>query len=81
MAGLKTAFGLRLLKIINFDTNQFKNSRPVSNVQFSSKLIERVVMKKVITRFDNTNLIISQQHGYKKGHSCETLFAKLINDC
>ena len=82
MAGLKHAFVSRLLKMknINFNTNQFKNFHPLSNLQFLSKLIERVVLKRLNTHFDNNDLNILQQHGYKKGHSCETLLVKLIND-
>ena len=80
MAGLKHAFVSPLLKNINFDTNQFKNFRPVSNLQFLSKLIERVVSKRLNMHFDNNDLSISQQYEYKKGHSCETLLVKLIND-
>ena len=66
MAGLKHAFVSPLLRNINFDTNQFKNFRPVSNLQFLSKLIERVVLKRLNTHFDNDDLNISQQYGYKK---------------
>ena len=66
MAGLKHAFVSSLLRNINFDTNQFKNFRPVSNLQFLSKLIERVVLKRLNTHFDNDDLNISQQYGYKK---------------
>ena len=80
MTGLKHAFVSPLLKNSSLDTDEFKNFRPVSNLQFLGKLIERVVLKKLNAHLDDNNLNISQQYGYKKGHSCETLLVKLIND-
>ena len=56
------------------------NFRPVSNLQFFGKLIERVALKRLNAHLDDNNLNISQQYGYKKGHSCETLLVKLFND-
>ena len=80
MSGLKHAFVSPLLKNSNLDTDEFKNFRPVSNLEFLGKLIERVVLKRLSAHLDDNNLNISQQYGYKKGHSCETLLVNLIND-
>ena len=37
-------------------------------------------MKTLNAHLKDNNSNISQQYGYKKGHSCETLLAKLLND-
>ena len=43
----KTAHIRPLLKMTSLDKNIFKNYRPVSNLSFVSKLIEKVVVKQL----------------------------------
>ena len=45
MDGLKSADIVPLLKGGSFDHNSLKNFRPVSNLQFIGKVIERVVLR------------------------------------
>ena len=49
-------------------------------MQFIGKLIERVVVRRLSTHLERNNLNVSNQYGYKKGHSCETLLLKLVNN-
>jgi hypothetical protein len=69
MECLKNAVIAPLIKEIDgmMDKDVYKNYRPVSNLQFVGKLIERVVGTKRI-------------HGYKKFHSSETLLLEVVND-
>ena len=80
MVGLKMAYIKPHLKDSSLDHNDLKNYRPVSNLPFLSKLIERVVLKRLNTHMERNNLFIPNQSGYKKGHSTETLLIKITND-
>ena len=79
---LKGAILLPLIKDLDelMDKDNFKNYRPVSNLLFVSKLIERVVSIRLNKHMDDNNLHSEVQYGYRKGHSTETLLLKIVND-
>ena len=62
------------------DKDTLKNYRPVSNLLFLSKLIERVVAIRLDNHMILNNLHSEEQYGYKKGHSTEMLLVKIVND-
>ena len=78
--GLKEAIIRPLLKEHNLDRNVLNNYRPVSNLQFIGKLIERVVLARLQSHMDSINYCNNTQFGYKKQHSTELLLLKFIND-
>ena len=80
MEGLKLANINPKIKEYDLDYNLKKNYRPVSNLEFLSKLIERVVLKRLDSHMMKNELNIGNQSGYKKGHSTETLLIKITND-
>ena len=80
MDGLKTAIVKPLIKDRNLDKEILKSFRPVSNLTFLSKIIERVVHEQLNRHMEKNNLVINDQSGYKKGHSTETLLIKITND-
>ena len=82
MDSLKSAVILPLIKELTSttDTDDFKNYRPVSNLVFISKLIERVVDIRLEQHLQQNNLTIDQQYGYKKSHSTEMLLLKVMNN-
>ena len=61
-----------LLKKNNLDRNDMANYRPVSNLTFLSKLIERIASKQVIYHFNQHSLLPVSQSGYRRYHSTET---------
>ena len=61
-------------------TDLLKNYRPVSNLVFLSKLIERIVAIHLDDHMNKQKLHSSKQYGYKKGHSTEMLLVKVVND-
>ena len=77
--GLKDAIVRPLLKTDSTDHNNLSNYRPVSNLTFLSKLVERVVLSRLQTHMDDIDKC-KTQFGYKKFHSTETLLLKLVND-
>ena len=78
--GLKDAIVRPLFKHDSTDPNDFCSYRPVSNLTFLSKLVERVVLVRLQQHMDAINYKNSTQFGYKKFHGTETLLVKLIND-
>ena len=78
--GIKDSVIVPLLKKHGLDPDILKNYRPVANLVFLSKLIERVVLKRLDEHMFSQNLHCKYQHGYKKHHSPETLLLRLIND-
>ena len=80
MDGLKDAVVRPLLKKSGLDPDDLKNYRPVTNLSFLSKLVERVVLTRLNAHLEANNLNIPNQSGYKKGHSCETLLLRITND-
>ena len=79
MDGLKNAVVSPLLKK-SLDENEHKSFRPVSQLPFLSKLIERVVLRRLNRHMTRNDLNKDFQHGYKKRHSTETLLLKFTND-
>ena len=61
-----------LLKKQGLDQNILKNYRPVSNLPFVSKLLERVVLKQLNSHLASNNLLEKNQSAYRQGHSTET---------
>ena len=68
------------LKSMTVDHNLFSNYRPISNLPFLSKLIERVVLSRLQSHLHYINFANHTQYGYKKKHSTETLLVKFLND-
>ena len=82
MECLKGAILLPLIKDLDelMDKDSFKNYRPISNLLFVGKLIERVISIRLYKHMDDNNLHSEVQYGYRKGHSTETLLLKVVND-
>ena len=76
---LKTALIISLLKKSNLNSDDFKNFRPVSNLPFISKVIEKVVAVQLVNYIDD-NLGEPLQSAYKCYHSTESTLLKVHND-
>ena len=63
--GLKVAHVTPLLKATGLDNSIMKNYRPISNLTFIGKLIERVVLRCLNEHLNANNLNIPNQSGYK----------------
>jgi hypothetical protein len=77
---LKDALVMPLLKKASLDPDNLKNFRPVSNLSYLSKLIERVVSARLLEHMDINDLHVPLQSAYKAFHSTETALVKVQND-
>jgi hypothetical protein len=76
---LKHAIITPLLKKLNLELIK-KNYRPVSNLPFLSKLIERAVASQLIDHLSENELNDIFQSAYRKFHSTETALLRVQND-
>ena len=60
--------------------NDMNNYRPVSNLCFIAKILERPVSSNVSSYFFYQNLYNACQSAYRPGHSTETANLKVAND-
>ena len=77
---LKQAVIRPLLKKPSLDYQEFKNFRPISNLTFLSKVIEKVVALQLVDYIDNNGLFEVFQSTYRAHHSTETALLRVYND-
>ena len=58
----------------------YKSYRPVSNLPFLSKCIEKAGLNKYVDHVECINKFSTQNSAYKKHHSTETLLIKIHSD-
>ena len=79
-SGFKSAVVTPSLKKASLSRNELKNYRPVSGLNFVSKLIEKVVAKQVNQHLKQHKLDNPSQSAYKAGHSTETTLLSIQDD-
>ena len=76
----KTAHVTPLLKKAGLDKNILKNYRPVSNLSYISKLIEKAVASQINEHIAHNGISNENQSAYRVFHSTETALLKIQND-
>ena len=77
---LKEAYVRPTIKNTTCNADLLQNYRPISNLSFISKLVERAVLSRLNEHLSMNGFINHHQFGYKKNHSCESLLLTLAND-
>ncbi len=77
---LKRALVTPLLKKPSLDPNILKHYRPVSNLHYLSKILERVVTAQLSDHLHKNNLCEPHQSAYRTAHSTETALVRVCND-
>ena len=75
----KQAIVRPLLKKIGLDLS-YANYRPVSNLSFLSKVIEKAALFRLNIHVNENNLLPKNQSAYRQFHSCESALLRLVND-
>ena len=76
----KQAHVTPIFKKWSLDKEVFKNYRPVSNLNFISKILERVVALQLLTHLDEAGLMTTFQSAYRKHHSTESALLNIHTD-
>jgi len=79
-ANFKTASVTPLLKKHGLNADDPANYRPISNVNTVSKLLERLVVSRVISHVSSSPSFDAVQSAYRRQHSIETALLKITND-
>ena len=69
-----------LIKKSVLDDSAPSNYRPVSNLPFLSKVLERVISRQTIAYLDEHNLLPEVQSAHRRGHSTETTLLRVFSD-
>ena len=76
----KSALVTPILKKRCLDHNDLNNYRPVSNLCFIAKILEKLVLSQVSSYLNSHNLYNICQSAYRPGHCTETALLKFVND-
>lgn len=77
---LKKAVIIPSIKRQCLDHDELSSYRPISNLSFLSKIVEKCVSAQMLEHICNFNLLSNNQSGYRQHHSCETAITKIYND-
>ena len=77
---MKHAVVTPALKKTSLDATDVNNYRPISNLSFLSKLLERCAHTQIMNYLNENNLLPGKQSAYRKYHSTETALLDLLSD-
>ena len=79
-SSFKHAHVAPLLKKFNLPPDDLANYRPISNLSFLSKLLERLIANRLLLHLNSFPSVPKFQSAYRKFHSTETALLRIYND-
>ena len=79
-SAFKGAHVMPLLKKSSLDRDTMKNYRPISNLPFVSKVVERVVASQLNAHMLEHSLLEPAQSAYRRNHSTESALLRVRSD-
>ena len=76
----KEAIVTPILKKSDLDPSDVKNYRPISNLPFMSKVVEKVVLGQLSVHLSVNDLFPKFQSGFRRGHSTESALLRVMSD-
>ena len=76
----KEAIVTPALKKFNLNPGEVSNYRPISNLTFMSKIVERVVFCQLSAYLVANNLLPTFQSGFRRAHSTESAVLRVMSD-
>ena len=64
----------------DLDSEKLNSYRPISNLSFVSKIVEKCVSIQLTEYLEENKLLPTKQSAYRRYHSCETATLKIFND-
>ena len=77
---VKSAVVRPLLEKTSLDSENIKNYRPVSNLPFLSKIIEKIVLLQLSQHLESNNIRYLLQSAWRLGRSTEATLLKIVKD-
>ena len=74
LTSYKSSIVIPLTKKAGLHHEILENYRPVSNLSFLSKVIEKIIANRILTHISENGIVDLFQSAYKAGHSCETAY-------
>ena len=57
-----------------------EDKRAINTLPVLNSILEKIVKNQIVDYFEDNNLLIDEQHGFRKNHSCETALNIIINE-
>jgi len=62
------------------DRTEFSNHRPISLLTSFSKIIEKIIYKRLYCHLNDNNILVNDQHGFREKLPNETAMYTLLNN-
>ena len=79
-ASQKEAIVIPALKKFGLDTHDMKNYRPISNLSFMSKVVEKLIFEQLSVYLVENKLFPKLQSGFRRYHSTESAVLRVLSD-